>query len=244
MLQTFAPPEAPPPLSAGLALPPEPVIERRASRRPAPRSSASRWMRARKRVLDVASAGLGLLALSPLLGAAALWVKLDSSGPALFSQVRVGRGGRWFRCLKFRTMRADAEEMLRADPRLYQRYVSNDYKLPVDEDPRITKAGRFLRRTSLDELPQLVNVLRGEMSLVGPRPIVPAELEQYGSQAALLLSMRPGMTGEWAANGRGWVGYPARAQMELEYVVNWSLRRDVTLLLRTVLNVFHLRSAR
>ncbi len=190
-----------------------------------------------KRVLDVVVAALALIVFSPLL--LGLWalVRLDSPGPGLFAQPRLGRNGRTFRCLKFRTMHRDAEQRLSSDPRLYSEYLANNYKLPPAHDPRLTSLGRFLRRSSLDELPQLINVLRGEMSLVGPRPIVPDELEQYGKWSALFLSLKPGMTGAWAVNGRSGVSYPDRADLELNYVRSWSLLHDIAILLHTGLVV-------
>jgi lipopolysaccharide/colanic/teichoic acid biosynthesis glycosyltransferase len=176
---------------------------------------------------------------------AVLWVavKLDSRGPGLFSHRRLGLNGMGFPCLKFRSMHADADERLRADGPLYREYAANDFKLPAERDPRLTRVGRFLRRTSLDELPQLLNVLRGDMSLVGPRPIVPEELEKYGHGAALFLSLKPGITGAWAVNGRSEVAYPDRADLELEYVRAWSLLGDVGILLRTVPAVLLRRGA-
>jgi exopolysaccharide production protein ExoY len=141
-------------------------------------------------------------------------------------------------------MRPDAEALLHADPELYTRYVGNDFKLPVDEDSRVTRSGRFLRRTSLDELPQLVNVLLGDMSLVGPRPIVPDEIHHYGAGAPLFLSLKPGMTGAWAVNGRSTVGYPHRAHMELEYIRSWTIYSDLRILLHTLPVVVHGHGAR
>jgi lipopolysaccharide/colanic/teichoic acid biosynthesis glycosyltransferase len=140
-------------------------------------------------------------------------------------------------------MRCDAEEALLKDPALHRKYVENHYKLPPDQDPRITTSGRFLRRTSLDEIPQLINVLLGHMSLVGPRPIVPAEIEHYGGVAPLFLSLKPGMTGVWAVSGRSGVGYPDRAHMELKYIRNWALTSDVRILLRTLPAVLQSRGA-
>jgi len=134
-------------------------------------------------------------------------------------------------------MRRDAEEILRRDPVLYEEYVRNHFKIPDDRDPRTTRLGRFLRRTSLDELPQLINVLRGEMSLVGPRPIVAAELEQYGKAADLLVSVRPGLTGAWAVAGRRVVGYPERCALELSYVRHWTLSADAIILAKTVIEI-------
>lgn len=187
-----------------------------------------------KRALDVTAASLGVIALSPLMLVIAAAIRMESRGPALFKHWRVGQNGRRFACLKFRTMQADAEAVLARDPALKALYRENNYKLPEEMDPRVTKLGKLLRRTSLDELPQLFNVLRGEMSLVGPRPVVEEELEHYRGSERLLLSVRPGMTGAWAVNGRHHVGYPARSDMELRYVRGWSLQRDVSILLGTV----------
>jgi lipopolysaccharide/colanic/teichoic acid biosynthesis glycosyltransferase len=131
-------------------------------------------------------------------------------------------------------MYVDAEERLRANEELYALYVAGDYKLPEDLDNRITRVGRFLRRTSLDELPQLFNVLRGDMSLVGPRPIVPDELRHYPQEGPLLLSLRPGLTGAWQVNGRSTVSYPIRADLELDYVESWSIAKDFKILLQTL----------
>jgi lipopolysaccharide/colanic/teichoic acid biosynthesis glycosyltransferase len=130
--------------------------------------------------------------------------------------------------------RRKIEERLRANEELYALYVAGDYKLPEDLDNRITRVGRFLRRTSLDELPQLFNVLRGDMSLVGPRPIVPDELRHYPQEGPLLLSLRPGLTGAWQVNGRSTVSYPIRADLELDYVESWSIAKDFKILLQTL----------
>jgi lipopolysaccharide/colanic/teichoic acid biosynthesis glycosyltransferase len=140
-------------------------------------------------------------------------------------------------------MYPDAEERLKADPELYRLYVENDYKLPEDVDTRITRIGRFLRRTSLDELPQLWNVLRGDMSLVGPRPIVPDEIRHYNGEAPLLLTLKPGITGAWQVNGRSALQYPERATVELEYVERWSLMSDLAILARTIPAVLARRGA-
>jgi len=140
-------------------------------------------------------------------------------------------------------MHTDAEALLRADAGLYAEYVGNNYKLAEDRDPRLTRVGRFLRKTSLDELPQLINVFIGEMSLVGPRPIVPEELSQYGPGAPAFLSLKPGITGAWQVNGRSDVGYPDRVDIELEYVRKWSLGRDLWILLRTFPAVLNRRGA-
>jgi lipopolysaccharide/colanic/teichoic acid biosynthesis glycosyltransferase len=193
------------------------------------------WLgRAARRLVDVAGSLLLLILLAPVLVAVAgvVWRRLGR--PIVFVQERIGRGGRLFRLYKFRSMVADAESILKASPEIYRRYVASNYKLPEDEDPRVTPLGRFLRRTSLDELPQLWNVLRGDMSFVGPRPIVPEEIAEYGDYARLLLRVKPGLTGLWQVSGRSRVGYPERARIDLRYVGQRSLGRDLQILLRTV----------
>jgi exopolysaccharide production protein ExoY len=143
-------------------------------------------------------------------------------------------GGRRFGCLKLRTMRRDAEQRLRADSALYDEYRRHHFKIPDDRDPRTTRIGRWLRRTSLDELPQLWNVLVGDMSLVGPRPVVDEELALYQGSCTTLLSMRPGITGAWAVGGRDCVGYPERCSLELNYVRQWRPWLDAKILIATV----------
>jgi lipopolysaccharide/colanic/teichoic acid biosynthesis glycosyltransferase len=192
------------------------------------------WEVGAKRVVDVVGATVGLIVMAPVLLVLMALIRLESPGAAIFAHERVGYLGRRFRCLKLRTMRVDAEEMLRNDPVLHEEYVRNHFKVPEARDPRTTPLGKFLRRTSLDEVPQLWNVLIGEMSLVGPRPVVDDELRLYGESADLLLSVRPGITGAWAVNGRHDVGYPERCGIELGYVRNYSLARDVSILSRTL----------
>ncbi|MFQ5889923.1 MAG: sugar transferase [Gemmatimonadota bacterium] len=187
-----------------------------------------------KRTVDIMVSLAGILLLSPLWILIALAVRLDSPGPILFRQRRLGLSGRPFTIYKFRSMRADAEARLKADSRLYRRYVENHFKLPPEEDPRITRLGAFLRKTSLDEIPQLLNVLLGGMSLVGPRPIVPKEIKNYGDEATVFLAVRPGLTGYWQINGRSGVGYPERAELDIDYIKNWSLGTDLKILLQTV----------
>jgi exopolysaccharide production protein ExoY len=186
-----------------------------------------------KRAVDVVGAFIGLVTLSPVMGLLAALIRLESEGSPIFRHHRVGVEGKPFHCLKLRTMRPDAEQYLRADPDLYERYRRNHYKIPDELDPRVTPLGRFLRRTSLDELPQLWNVLMGDMSLVGPRPVVEEELCVYGASRQLLLSVRPGLTGAWAVNGRHDVGYPDRCDIELDYVRRWNLKRDVEIIVKT-----------
>ena len=197
-------------------------------------SRYSGWRLGVKRVIDVVGSVLGLVLLSPLYLVIGVAIRATSTGPAVFLHDRVGRGGRPFRMLKFRTMNADAEEVLREDHELHKRYVANGFKLQVDEDPRVTPLGRFLRRSSLDELPQLWNVLKGDMSLVGPRPIVAEELVMYGRLRGTYLEPRPGVTGRWQVEGRSSVNYPGRAQLDTAYLQTWSLRGDLSLLLRTI----------
>src|SRR5262249_26021085 len=161
-------------------------------------------------------ASAALIVAAPLITVIALAIKVESRGPVFFPHRRLGRNGRLFNCWKFRSMHVDAETRLRDDAALRHQYVANHFKIPRHLDPRITRLCHFLRRISIDELPQLWNVLRGEMSLVGPRPIVPFESSYYGDDLSLLLSMRPGLTGAWAVRGRSSVGYPHRAAIELD----------------------------
>jgi lipopolysaccharide/colanic/teichoic acid biosynthesis glycosyltransferase len=187
-----------------------------------------------KRTIDVVGALVGLVLAAPLLLVLCVLVSLESPGAPIFRHERVGKGGRKFRCLKLRTMRADAEEMLRRDPVLFEEYRRWHYKLPEEIDPRTTRLGRFLRSTSMDELPQLWNVLTGEMSLVGPRPVVQDELSQYREFVELFVSVRPGLTGAWAVSGRHEVGYPERCAIELNYVRHWTVSGDLRVIFRTI----------
>ena len=196
-----------------------------------------------KRAMDLIGSTVILILLAPVLAIVALMVALDTPGPVIFVQRRLGRYGRPIRCYKFRSMHRDAEAQLLNDPVLYRRYVEHDYKLPESIDTRITPIGRFLRRTSLDELPQLWNVFKGEMSLVGPCPIVPDEIHHYNGEGPLLLTLKPGLTGAWQVGGRSCVGYPKRAAVELEYVEGWSLWGDIGILLRTFPAVLATRGA-
>ncbi|MDF1502335.1 sugar transferase [Roseisolibacter sp. H3M3-2] len=192
------------------------------------------WQESAKRALDVVGAAAGILLALPVLVVLAVLIRMDSRGPALFVQRRVGRHGRAFGCYKLRTMCTDAESRLEVDGTLRRTYERNGYKIPVDCDPRVTRFGRFLRSTSLDELPQLFNVLKGDMSLVGPRPVVERELEHYGAARDVLLSVRPGITGAWAVQGRSSVNYPERADIELAYARSWTVAEDLRILVRTV----------
>ncbi|HEX6592731.1 MAG TPA: undecaprenyl-phosphate galactose phosphotransferase WbaP [Moraxellaceae bacterium] len=187
-----------------------------------------------KRCFDVLVSLLLLLLLSPAL-ALLVWKVRQSGGPAFFGHCRIGHHGRPFPCYKFRTMVSNSAEVLEAllqqDPEA-RREWEQEFKLK--NDPRITPVGDFLRRTSLDELPQLWNVLRGDMSLVGPRPVIRDELEKYGEDVSYYLQVRPGMTGLWQVSGRNNVDYDTRVALDAWYVRNWSLWNDIVILLKTV----------
>lgn len=187
-----------------------------------------------RRAVEVVLAAALLLVALPLLLTAALAVLVFSGAPVFYGHVRVGRNGRPFRCWKLRTMSADAESRLNGDPGLRGTYVSNGYKLPDGADPRVTRVGRLIRRTYIDELPQLVNVLNGTMSLVGPRPVIEEELREFEPRAQELLSVRPGIFGAWTCLGRRRPVYPERARIEIEYVRNRGLRTDASILLRSL----------
>jgi lipopolysaccharide/colanic/teichoic acid biosynthesis glycosyltransferase len=194
-----------------------------------------------KTFLDYSLAVLALGLISPLLLVLAIVVKLDSSGPALYRRRVMGRGGTQFDAFKLRTMYVDGDAILARRPDLLALW-QHDQKLP--DDPRITRSGHWLRRYSLDELPQLINVLRGEMSLVGPRMFAPVELARYGEHAAEILSVRPGITGLWQVSGRADLSYEDRARFDLEYVRTRSFRLDLKLLLLTIPTVLRGRGAR
>jgi lipopolysaccharide/colanic/teichoic acid biosynthesis glycosyltransferase len=188
-----------------------------------------RWQRAVKRSMDVAG-GIVLLILSaPLIGLLALRIKLHDGGPALFRRRVVGRKGE-FDAFKLRTMRVDADDVLRRDDRLRRQFEVN-FKL--QRDPRVTPVGAPLRRSGLDELPQLWNVIKGQMSLVGPRMITPAELQRYGDAGWIFTFMKPGLTGYWQVQGEPAADYDRRIAMDLFYAENWSLWFDMKIVIRT-----------
>ena len=188
--------------------------------------------------LNQAVAVVLLLALSPLLLITAFLIWQRDGAPILYGHYRVGRGGKLFRCLKFRTMLRDSDrvlaDLLRDDPKSRTEWQADQKLL---NDPRITPVGRFLRSSSLDELPQLLNVVRGEMLLVGPRPVTVAELTRYGMVRWHYLSVRPGITGLWQVSGRNNTTYEERVVLDARYVENRSLRGDLVILLRTILVV-------
>jgi lipopolysaccharide/colanic/teichoic acid biosynthesis glycosyltransferase len=190
----------------------------------------TRSSRLLKRSFDLVLGGLSLPILAPLMGLIAIAIKLDSPGPALFRQTRVGRDGRRFRLIKFRTMVADADT--RVDE-LMDASDDPDWLLIAD-DPRITRVGRFLRQTSLDELPQLWNVLKGEMSLVGPRPLSERDDAGVIGWDRHRLDLVPGLTGPWQVMGRTSIPFQEMVDLDYDYVTNWSLPRDLKVLLQTV----------
>lgn len=187
-----------------------------------------------KRALDLFGAVVGLVLSSPLfLLISLLYLFGSNKGPVFFKQERTGKNGKSFYIYKFRSMVVNAEEQLKSNRILYKKYLDNSYKLEPEEDPRITKIGCFLRKTSLDELPQFINVLKGEMSLVGPRPVVKEELKEYGDQVDKFLSAKPGLTGYWQACGRSEIEYPERCDVELYYVDHSSFMFDVKIIIKT-----------
>ncbi|MEP9382505.1 sugar transferase [Nocardioides sp. KR10-350] len=198
---------------------------------------AARWA---KRAFDVAGSSILLVLGLPVFVVAAGWIKLHDRGPVLFKQNRTGRNGVEFACLKFRTMVVDAEALL---ARLHeeQGYAGGLFKMK--DDPRITRPGRLLRRFSLDELPQLINVVRGDMSLVGPRPPLPTEVATYDPDTARRLRVRPGLTGLWQVSGRSDLSWEDSIRLDLFYVDNWSMLQDISILGRTVGAVLGRRGA-
>ena len=193
-----------------------------------------------KRLMDVILATIGMIGCAPIWLAIVVAIRLDSEGPAIFVQERVGLHGRPFRFYKFRSMYLDAEQ------RLAEVSAGNEMDGPVfkiRKDPRVTRIGRFLRRSSLDELPQLINVLKGEMSLVGPRPPLPREVEQYRPGDVIRLSVKPGLTCLWQIRGRSEVGFDEWMEFDREYVRGMSLWLDLQILFRTVMVVLTARGA-
>lgn len=194
-----------------------------------------------KRLLDLAGASIATVLLAIPLAVAAIAIKLSSPGPVFYGQIRCGKDGTVFRCWKLRTMVADADQYLTDRPGLRDAFEQN-WKFRTD--PRVTPLGAILRKTSFDEIPQLLNVMRGEMSLVGPRPVVPTELLiMYGSDAPLLLSVRPGLTGLWQVCGRSTLSYGERVRLDLKYVQERSFYLDFQIFLRTPAAVIRTRGA-
>lgn len=238
--ETLAPVEGRSPTAAHRSI----LVRRNAGWATSPLTPA--WRLSAKRAADLAIAAALLLSCAPVMLLIALMIRLSDGGPALISHVRVGRGGVGFRCLKFRSMVVNADTVLARimaeDPAMREEWARSRKLL---RDPRVTRLGRVLRATSLDEIPQLINVLRGDMSLVGPRPVVAEELLQYygDGEAAHYLAVRPGITGLWQVSGRSTRSYAERVALDVDYVRRLSLRRDVTILARTVFVVLTRRGA-
>ncbi len=194
-----------------------------------------------KRAFDIVVSLVAILLLSPVFIAIAIAIALSDGFPVLFKHKRVGLNGRLFDIYKFRTMVRNAEEVLKKDPELWKQFQEN-YK--IERDPRIMKIGHFLRKSSLDELPQLFNVLKGDMSLVGPRPIVEPELEKYGEHQDIYLAMKPGCAGVWQASGRSDTTYAERVEFDRQYYMKAGLRYDVATLFKTTWSMLVGRGAR
>ena len=188
-------------------------------------------------MLDIALATLAIAVLAAPMLLIALAIVIWDPGPVLFRQVRAGRRGQPFRIAKFRTMVVDAEKRLADDPVLLASYLAGDNKLRPAQETRVTRIGRLLRATSLDELPQLFNVLAGSMSLVGPRPVLYSELRYYGTRTGRVLAVRPGITGPWQVSGRSSVGRAERVEMDEAYASWWSIAGDLSILARTIVAV-------
>lgn len=195
-----------------------------------------------KRLIDIVGSIAGLIILSPLLIIVSILIKLDSKGPIIFSHSRLGKNGDIIKIYKFRTMIQNADEVLKNLTSEEKKEFQENFKLK--HDPRITKLGRFLRNSSIDELPQLLNVLKGEMTAVGPRPIVPKELEKYGQHSDKLLSVKPGLTGNWQTSGRSETTYEERVQLDMNYIDNRNILMDIKICLKTVIVVFKQAGAR
>ena len=188
-----------------------------------------------KRIIDVIISTIGLIVLSPIFLILAIIIKLDSKGPVFFAHTRYGKDGKKFKMYKFRTMYENAQDMINDFTPEQMKEWKENFKL--QDDPRITKVGKFLRKTSLDELPQIVNIIKGDLSIIGPRPVIEEELEKYGDNKEKFLSVTPGLTGYWQANGRSSTTYEQRMEMELYYIDNISPKLDVKIFFKTIESV-------
>lgn len=195
-----------------------------------------------KRCFDIFCSLLAIILISPIFLILMLVVKLTSKGPIFYSHKRIGKDGKEIGILKFRSMKVNAEEMLKELSKEQQEEFKRDFK--ITNDPRVTKVGKFLRKSSLDELPQLFNILAGTISIVGPRPITYEETLRYGEDRDLLLSVKPGLTGLWAANGRSDVSYDKRIELELQYVRECSFWFDIKIIFQTAFAVLKGKGAK
>lgn len=195
-----------------------------------------------KRFIDIIIGTIGLIVCIPIFIIIGIAIKIDSKGPVFFKHKRIGKHGKKLEIYKFRTMIKNAEEAMKNFTEEQKKEFAENFKL--ENDPRVTRVGKILRKTSLDELPQIINILKGEMSIIGPRPVVRSELEKYGSNQDKFLSVAPGLTGYWAANGRSDVSYEERMALELYYVNNRSLILDMKIFFKTIGSVLKGRGAR
>lgn len=201
-----------------------------------------------KKAVDILGALAGFVVFSPIFLITALAIRFDSPGPIIFVQKRVGKGGKVFGMYKFKSMVNNAEELLQKDPKLLEQYKKGSYKL--EDDPRVTRVGRILRKTSMDELPQFLNILKGEMSLVGPRAFKPDELEEQQRKlpesrgdVASVLTAKPGLTGLWQVLGRSEIDFAERVKLDAEYARRRSLLGDIKIILKTPLVVIRCKGA-
>lgn len=188
-----------------------------------------------KRTCDIGLSSVGLIVLAPVFLLIGIAIKIDSKGPTFFVHKRIGKNGKIINIYKFRTMYEDSEDMIKKFSKEQIEEYKENYKLK--QDPRVTKIGKFLRKTSLDELPQILNILKGELSIVGPRPVVSSELEKYGSNKEKFLSIKPGLTGYWQVNGRSLTSYEERIKMELYYIENRGIWLDTKIFFKTIISV-------
>lgn len=188
-----------------------------------------------KRIFDLVISTIGLIVLSPIFLILAIIVKLDSKGPVFFAHTRYGKNGKKFKMYKFRTMYENAQDMINDFTPEQMKEWKENFKL--QDDPRITKVGKFLRKTSLDELPQIVNIIKGDLSIIGPRPVIEEELKKYGENKEKFLSVTPGLTGYWQANGRSSTTYEQRMEMELYYIDHISPKLDFKIFFKTIESV-------
>lgn len=188
-----------------------------------------------KRIIDIVGSLVGLIVLSPILLVVAILIKLDSKGPILFSQVRVGKNGKEFKMHKFRSMVVDAEEL---KEKLREQNEREGPMFKIKDDPRVTRIGRFIRKTSIDELPQLINILKGEMSIVGPRPSLPKEVAQFDDWMLERLEVKPGLTCYWQVSGRDIIGFEEWMKLDVKYVREKNLIIDIKLIFKTVFVLF------
>ena len=189
-----------------------------------------------KRIMDFILSFIALVILSPILLIISLLIKIDSEGPVIYKHYRLGKNGKVIGVYKFRTMVKNADEVFRNFTKEQKEEYEKFFKL--ENDPRITRVGDFLRKTSLDELPQILNILKGEMSIIGPRPVVLDEIKKFGNLKCKYLSVLPGLTGWWACNGRSSTTYEERINLEMYYIDNQSLKLDIECFFKTILAVF------